>query len=84
MVPYFHFTLKKKLSLFERFKSEEKDNQNSRIYTLLQNLQYEKVLIKEDDLPCRDCEIDYAKCEAALKQWTDLSKSYILNALNQN
>lgn len=80
----FSFHFQKKLSLFERFNSGEKDNQNSRIYTLLHNLQYEKVLIKEGDLPCRDCEIDYTKCEAALKQWVDLSESYISNALNQD
>lgn len=77
----FSFIFQRKLSLFERFKNGEKDNQNSRIHTLLRILKFHEALQYDSDMPNINKNIDYATCHIVLKEWQEKSLQYIKNAL---
>lgn len=77
----FSFIFQRKLSLFERFKKGEKENQNSRIYTLLNILNFHSVLQHDDDVPNINKSIDYATCYIALKEWQEKSLQYLKESL---
>ena len=78
----FSFIFQKRISVFERFKASERDNQNSRIYTILKNFEFQKALVLSDE--------DYVNIEQdfysdinlmLLHKWQELSLDFIKKAL---
>ena len=77
----FSFIFNRKMSIFERFKREQRDNQNSRIHTLLKALDLENVLVQDDDTPCKNLAINFKESEKRLTNLQTESLKFIINAL---
>lgn len=78
----FSFIFQKKISIFERFKASERDNQNSRIYTLLKNLAFQKALVLSDDAEVDIEQKFYTNANTVLlKKWKETSLEFINKAL---
>ena len=78
----FSFLFHRKMSVFERFKSRQKENQNSRIYTLLDSLNLQNVLKRDYDLPDVNTTIDYNKSKDLLNELQSKSLKFIKEALS--
>lgn len=77
----FAYLFKRKVSVFERFKSCDEENQNSRIHTLLKVLGIESVLSHGNNINS-DFPIDYSKTNNTLKAWKDKSMRYLHHSLS--
>ena len=77
----FAYLFKRKFSVFERFKSSDEENQNSRIHTLLKVLGIESVLSHDNNINS-DFPIDYSKTNNTLKVWKDKSMRYLHGSLS--
>lgn len=78
----FSYIFKRRVSVFERFLNTERDNQNSRIYTLLDILKIQYVLTSDNDFPDLIRQIDYQQSEISLKEWQRKSIDYINISIN--
>ena len=76
----FAYLFKRKLSVFERFNNSDKENQNTRIHTLLKILDIESVLFHDNNVNS-DFPIDYSKTNNTLKEWKDKSMQYLRESL---
>lgn len=77
----FSYIFQRKMSVFERFKYTERDNQNSRIYTLLDILKCQNVLTNCADIPNLKQDINFDKNEQSLNMWKDTSMDFINKSL---
>lgn len=79
----FSYIFKRKMSVFERFKSTEKENQNSRIYTLLNLLKIKWALTGAEEIPDLNKQnTSYITDSAALEYWQQQSMNYIIKSIN--
>ncbi len=79
----FSYVFKRKFALFQRFKGTEKEDQNSRIYTLLDVLKLRHALVTDSNLPEWGDDFDYSSCEESLNVWRNKSMNFITNSLKQ-
>ena len=80
----FSYIFKRKMSVFERFKNTEKENQNSRIYTLLNLLKIEWALTNSNDHPDLNKQDVYNFDYEALECWQQQSLNYIRTSIYTN
>ena len=76
----FSYLFKRKLSVFERFKNSDKENQNSRIHTLLKILNIEETLSNDNNVNS-NFSIDYYQVNASLLEWRNKSICYLRESL---
>lgn len=77
----FSYIFQRRISVFERFKSTDTQSQNSRIYTLLNILDMEKVLVRNDSVCNMPERVEHLGSCTALEKWKDLSLEFIRKAL---
>lgn len=81
----FSFIFERKLGVFERFNAESTGSTNSRIYSLLKNLDTQNCLIKGTDVNgFLSTEMNYTSIGNNLVGLRDKSKQYIVSALAEN
>lgn len=80
----FSYIFKRKMSVFKRFKNTEKENQNSRIYTLVNLLEIKWALTETDDVPDLNKQNVFHFNSDALKYWQRQSINYIRNSIFLN
>lgn len=78
----FSIIFNKPFSVFERFKSNDKLNQNSRIYNILQLTELETRLIKNRNIDKIREEINYSKVNSILSKEKLASLNFLRNSLN--
>lgn len=77
----FSYVFRRKMSVFERFKNAEKENQNSRIYTLLNLLKIKWALTKSNDYPDLD-KTDAGSFDSdTLMYWQQQSLNFIKTSI---
>ena len=77
----FSYIFQRRISVFERLKSTDTQSQNSRIYTLLNILDLEKVLVRNDSVCNMPERVEHLGSCTALEKWKDLSLEFIRKAL---
>lgn len=78
----FSIIFEKQFITFKRFKDEDKNSQNSRVYDLLNQLKFGDRLKGEDSHARENYEsIDYANVQTTLESFVQSSKNYLVKAL---
>lgn len=79
----FSYHFKKKFNIFERFKSSDTQNQNSRIHTLVKVLKIGNALKAMDETQYFPFDVDYDESDASLMKWREKSLAYICKSLEK-